>query len=56
MEQQVKDPVWSLQQLESLLWLGFNPCPRNFHMQSAQPKTKQNKQKKKVPSNVKDKV
>ena len=29
--QQVKDPVLSLQWLGSLLWLGFHPCPGNFH-------------------------
>ena len=28
----VKDPAWSL------LWLGFNPWPGNFHMLQARPK------------------
>ena len=30
--QQVKDPAFSLQWLRSLLWLGFDPQPGNFHM------------------------
>ena len=30
--QWIKDPAWSLQWLGSLLWLRFNPWPRNFHM------------------------
>ena len=33
----VKDLVLSLQQLVSLLWRGFNPGPRNFHMLWSQP-------------------
>ena len=28
----VKDPVLSVQWLKSLLWHGFNPWTRNFHM------------------------
>ena len=32
--QQVKDPVLSLDRLGLLLWLGFDPWPRNFCMQS----------------------
>ena len=28
----VKDPAWSL------LWLGFCPCPSNFHMPQLWPK------------------
>ena len=32
MVQWVKDLELSLQQLWSLLWGGFNPWPRNFHM------------------------
>ena len=35
---QVKDPALSLQRLGSPLWLGFNPWPRNFHVQQLQPK------------------
>ena len=38
--QQVKDPVLSLQQLGLLLWLGFSPWPRNFHMPWVMPKKK----------------
>ena len=30
--QQVKDPLLSLGWFRSLLWYGFNPWPRNFHM------------------------
>ena len=33
--QLVKEPVLSLQWLELLLWHGFDPCPRNFHMPEA---------------------
>ena len=29
--------MWSLQQLASLLWHGFDPWPRNFHMSWVQP-------------------
>ena len=38
--QQVKDPVLSLQQLglQSLLWCGLSPWPRNFHVLQVQPK------------------
>ena len=32
MVQQVKDLVLSLQQLGLLLWRGFDPWPRNFHI------------------------
>ena len=32
MAQQVKDLVLSLQQLGLLLWRGFDPWPRNFHI------------------------
>ena len=38
--QGVNDPESSLQQLRLLLWLGFNPWPRNFHMRQEQPKKK----------------
>ena len=31
----VKDPVLSLQRLGLLLWRGFHPWPRNFHMTQA---------------------
>ena len=41
--QQVKDLVLSLQQLGSLLWCGFDPWPRNFHMSREQPKEKEKK-------------
>ena len=36
--QWVKDPALSLQWLWLLLWHGFDPWPRNFHMPWAQPK------------------
>ena len=36
--QQVKDPVLLLQWLGSLLWYGFSPWPRKFHMPQMQPK------------------
>ena len=32
MAQQTKDPALSLQPLGLLLWCGFNPWPRNFHL------------------------
>ena len=40
--QQVKDPVLSLQQLglQSLLWCGLSPWPRNFHVLQVHPKKK----------------
>ena len=38
MEQQVKDPVSSLQRLGQLLWHEFNPWPRNIHVLRVQPK------------------
>ena len=41
--QLIGDPVSSLQWLGSLLWHGFDPWPRSFHMPQAWPKTK-NKQ------------
>ena len=37
--QRVKDLVLSLQWLGSLLWCGFHPWPRNFHMLWVQPKS-----------------
>ena len=37
----VKDPALSLQQLRSLLWLGFSPRPGNFCILRAWPKRKQ---------------
>ena len=39
----VKDPSLSLQQLRSLLWLGFDPWPGNFHMPQEQQKKKKKK-------------
>lgn len=36
--QQVKDPVLSLQQLGSLLWLRFKPWLGDFHMLQVWPK------------------
>ena len=36
--QWVKDPMLSLQQLGLLLWHGFDPWPKNFHMARVQPK------------------
>ena len=38
--QWVKDPALSLQRLGSLLWCGFSPCLRNFHMLNAGQKNK----------------
>ena len=38
----VKDLLLSLW-LGSLLWLGFDPCPANFHTPWAQPKKKKKK-------------
>ena len=38
MVQWVKDPALSLQQLRLLLWLGFDPWPRNFHRLRMWPK------------------
>ena len=43
MVQWVKNLVLSLQQLGSLLWHGFHPWPRNFHIPQAQPKKKRAK-------------
>ena len=40
--QWVKDPALSVQQLGSLLWLGFNPWPRNLHMPWVWPVKKRN--------------
>ena len=40
MEQQVKDLVLSLQWFRLLLWCGFDPWPRSFHMLMAWPKRK----------------
>ena len=37
---QVKYPSLSLQWLESLLWHGLDPWPRNFHMSQLQQKKK----------------
>ena len=37
--QQVKDLVLSLQWPRLLLWCGFHPWPRDFHMPEAQLKT-----------------
>ena len=44
----VKDLALSLQQAGSLLWHGFNPWPRNFHMPQMRPKKKKKKKKKSV--------
>ena len=38
MVQWVKDPTLSVQWLGSLLWLGFDPRPENFHMPWMWPK------------------
>ena len=52
MAQQVKDLAWLLQWLGSLLWCGFNPWPRNFHMLWVWPKNKKlNNFKNKLPYN-----
>ena len=40
MAQWVKDMALSLEWLGSLLWLGFDPWPRNFHVSQAWPKKK----------------
>ena len=48
MVQQIKDWELSLQQLGSLLWFRFDPCPGKFHMTRMWlNKTKQNKKKEK---------
>ena len=44
MVQRVKGSVLSLQWLGSLLWQGFNPWPKNFHMLWAGPKKPKTKQ------------
>ena len=49
MAQWVKDPALS-QQLRSLLWLGFDPWPKNFYMLQAQPKKKKKKMNLKLQS------
>ena len=41
--QQVKDSALSLQRQGSLLWPGFDPWPRNFHMLWVWPKKKKKK-------------
>ena len=41
MAQQTKGLVLSLQWLGSLLWLGFDPWPQNFHMPQAESKRKE---------------
>ena len=46
MGQCVKDLVLSLHQPESLLWLRFDPWPRNFSIPQGQPKKKKKKKKK----------
>ena len=51
MAQWVKDLVFSLQWLGSLLWHGFNPWPRNVHMLWACPK----KKKKRILTLINDK-
>ena len=43
----VKDLALSLQWLILLMWRGFDPWPRNFHMLQAWPKEK-NKEKEKI--------
>ena len=45
MAQWVKDPELSL--LELLLWCGFDPWPRNFHMPVEAPQKKKKKRKEK---------
>ena len=42
MAQGVKDLTLSLLRLELLLWQGFRPWPRNFHMLWVQPKNNNN--------------
>ena len=43
--QWVKDMALSLEWLGSLLWLGFDPWPRNFHVSQAWPKKKKKDKK-----------
>ena len=45
MVQKIRDPVFSLQGLGSLLWHGFDPWIRNFHMTGMQPKKREGKRK-----------
>ena len=40
MVQGVKEPVWSLRQLGSRLWRGFDPWPGNLHTSRAWEKKK----------------
>ena len=42
MAQRVKDLALALQRLRLLLWYGFDPWPRNFHMLWVWPKKKKN--------------
>ena len=49
MAQWVKGLVLSLQWLGLLLWQGFDPGPRHFHMPGA--RKKKEKKKKRLPSN-----
>ena len=43
MTQCVKDLLLSLQRLQSQLWQGFNPRPKNFFMPQAWSKKKERK-------------
>ena len=47
-----KNPELSLKQPGSLLWLGFDPWPRKFHMPQVQPKKKKKERKKKKKQNA----
>ena len=45
MVQQVKEPVFPLEQLGSLLWLGLDPGPRKFHGVALKEKKKKKKKR-----------
>ena len=45
MAQRVKGLTLLLQRLGLLLWQGFDPWPRNFHMPQVWPKKKKKKEK-----------
>ena len=55
MVKQIKDPVSSLQRLGSLLWLGFDPWPRNIHVPQNGQKEKGKRKRKEKRKKTKEK-
>ena len=55
MAQKVKDPGLSVQWFKSMLWLGFDPWPRNFHLQSKRKEKKEKQTPKSPPKKAKNK-